>query len=56
MVTMSDIAYTVDVIDNSYEVWAVEHKEKEKGGEGDSVIAGGHQRRQKATVKVNVWG
>jgi hypothetical protein len=50
---MLDIAYTVAVIEKSYEVWDPEHKEK--GEEGDSVIAGGHQRRQKTTVKVNVW-
>ena len=51
MVTMSNIAYTVSVIKNSYKVWDAEHKEKEKGKEGDSVIAGGHQIRQKTTVK-----
>jgi hypothetical protein len=51
MVTMSDIAYTVTVIENSYKVWDAEHEEKDKGEEGDSVIAGEHQIRQKTTVK-----
>ncbi len=51
MVTMSDIAYTVTIIENSYEVWDAKHKEKDKGEEGDSVTAGGHQIRQKTTVK-----
>jgi hypothetical protein len=43
MVTMSDIAYTVAVIENSYKVWDAEHEEKEKGDEEDSVIAEGDQ-------------
>ena len=51
MVTMLDIAYTVAVIKNSYKAWDAKHDKKEKGEEGDSVIAGGHQRRQKTTVK-----
>ncbi len=51
MVTILDIAYTVAVIKNSCKAWDVDHKEKEKGEEGDSVIAGGDQRRQKTTVK-----
>ena len=51
MVTISNIAYTVTVIENSYKVWDAERKEKDKVEEGDSVIAGGHQIRQKTTVK-----
>ncbi len=43
MVTMSDIAYTVAVIENSYKAWDAEHKEKEKGEEKDSAIAEGDQ-------------
>jgi hypothetical protein len=30
MVTMSNIVYTVTVIENSYKVWDAEHKEKIK--------------------------
>ncbi len=34
MVTMSDIAYTVAVIENSYEAWDAEH-ELQNAGEGE---------------------
>ncbi len=56
MVTMSDIAYTVAVIENSYKAWDAEHEEKEKGGEEDSVIAEGDQRQWKIVVKSKFTG
>ncbi len=56
MVTMSDIAYTVAVIENSYEAWDSEHKEKEKGEEENSVIAEGDQRQWRTAVKGKFTG
>ncbi len=56
MVTMSDIAYTVAVIENSYKAWDAEHEEKEKGEEEDSVIAEGDQQRRKTAVKSKFTG
>jgi hypothetical protein len=56
MVTMSDIAYTVAVIESSYEVWDAEHEEKEKGEEEDSLIAEGDQRRWMTVVKSKFTG
>ena len=44
MVTMSDIAYTLAVIENSYEAWDEEHG-MNKPGEGDGQVV--YQRPQK---------
>ncbi len=56
MVTMSDIAYTIAVIENSYKAWDAECKETEKGEEEDSVIAEGDQQPQKTAVKSKFTG
>ncbi len=56
MVTMSDIAHTVAVVENSYKAWDAEHEEKEKGEEEDSVIAEGDQQQWKTAVKSKFTG
>ena len=46
MVTMSDIAYTVAVIENSYEAWDEEHAGMNQTGEGEEQVV--YQRAQKS--------
>ena len=38
MVTMSDIAYTLAVIENSYEAWDEEHGMNKKAGEREEQV------------------
>jgi hypothetical protein len=56
MVTMSDIAYTVAVVENSYEAWNEEHG-IEKAGEGEEqkLCIKDHRRRSRRNSPIK-WG